>query len=176
MKVTTALIQPFMLNRVTRELEAIEGFSGMTIAETCRSGRRRNLHEQHALQIGESKEKACIEIVRPDEKAQQILETLVGTARTGNSDDEKVFVWPVESDSDDRTSEIDEGRADVTLTLLLFRDFRVFRLDRTGNQESGDQGARSSYNYRTKTERGGKPPCRANERSAERRFCLGTQY
>jgi nitrogen regulatory protein PII len=109
MKIITAMIQPFMLNKVTSALEAIEGFPGMTVTEARGFGRRRNQIERRALQIDEFKEKIRLEIVTPDEKAQQIVETLVRAAHTGNSGDGKVFVWPVENAVRIQTSETDEA-------------------------------------------------------------------
>jgi nitrogen regulatory protein PII len=85
MKIITAMIQPFMLNKVMSALEAIEGFPGMTVTEAPRLGHRRNLLERRTPQFGEFKEKLCVEIVTPDEKAQQIVETLVSAARTRSS-------------------------------------------------------------------------------------------
>ena len=73
MTIITALIQPFMLNKVTSALEAISGFSGVSITETPRFGRMRSLENCRALQIGKSKEKVCIEIASPNEKARQIF-------------------------------------------------------------------------------------------------------
>ncbi len=128
MKVITAVIQPFMLNKVTNALEAIEGFPGVTVTEARSFGRRRNLIERRALQIDESGDKVCIEIVTPDEKAQQIVETFVRAARTNVSGDGKVFVLPVESAVRIQTGETDDGRSDAELTLLIFNDFRVFQL------------------------------------------------
>lgn len=130
MKVITAMIQPFILNKVTSELEAIEDFPGMTVSDVrdlVRGGSRR---ERRALRIEEIKDKVFIEIVTPDEKAQQIVETLVRAARTGESGDGKAFAWPVESAVSAQTGEIDEGRYDATLTLFLFYDFRIFQLAR----------------------------------------------
>jgi hypothetical protein len=54
MKVITATIQPFMLNKLSSALEAIEGFPGMTVMEARRFRRGRNLTERRALRIGES--------------------------------------------------------------------------------------------------------------------------
>jgi len=117
-----------MLNKVTNALEAIEGFPGVTVTEARSFGRRRNLIERRALQIDESGDKVCIEIVTPDEKAQQIVETFVRAARTNVSGDGKVFVLPVESAVRIQTGETDDGRSDAELTLLIFNDFRVFQL------------------------------------------------
>jgi len=128
MKVITAMIQPFMMNKVTRELEAIEDFPGMTVSDVRGLGRRRSLCKQRAPRIDEIKGKVFIEIVMPDEKAQQIVETLVRAARTGESGDGKAFSLPVESAVSAQTGEIDERRYDATLTLFLFNDFRIFQL------------------------------------------------
>lgn len=128
MKIITAMIQPFVLNKVTSALEAIEGFPGMTVTEARRFGRGRNLTERRALQIDASREKVCFEIVTPDEKAQQIVETFVSAARTNVSGDGKVYVLPVESAVRIQAGETDNGRHDASLTLLIFNDFRVFQL------------------------------------------------
>src|SRR5262245_35001761 len=95
MKVITATIQPFMLDKVRSALEAIGGFPGMTVMEARRFGRGRNQTERRALRIDGPGEKVCVEIVTPDEKAQQIVEAFVRAARTNVSGDGKVFVLPV---------------------------------------------------------------------------------
>lgn len=109
MKIITAMIQPFMLSKVSSALEALEGFPGMTVTDARGFGRRRSRQEQRALHIDEFKAKTRIEIVTPDEKAEQIVETLVRTAHTGNSGDGKVFVWPVEHAVRIQTGEINEA-------------------------------------------------------------------
>ena len=109
MKIITAMIQPFMLNKVTSALEAIDGFPGMTVTESRGFGRRRNLLEKRALQIDEFREKLRLDIVTPDKMARQIVEALVRAAHTGNSGDGKVFVWPVEHAIRIQTGEKDEA-------------------------------------------------------------------
>ena len=128
MKVITAMIQPFMLNKVTSEHEAIEDFPGMIVSDVRGLGRRMSLRERRALRIDEIKGKVFIEIVTPDAKPQQIVDTLVRAARTGESGGGKSFVLLVESAVSAQTGEIDERRSDATLTLLIFNDFRVFQL------------------------------------------------
>lgn len=108
MRIITAMIQPFMLNKVTSALEAIEGFPGMTVTQVRGFGRRRNRQEQGSLQIDEFKEKLRLEIVTPSDKVEEIVETLVRAAHTGNSGDGKVFVWPVEDAVRIQTGETDE--------------------------------------------------------------------
>jgi nitrogen regulatory protein P-II 1 len=128
MKAITAMIQPFMLSKVTTALEAIEDLPGMVVSDARSLVRKRGLHERRELRIDAVNGKVFIEIVTPDEKAHQIVETLVRAARTGESGDGKVFALPVETAVSAQTGEIDERRSDATLTLLLFNDFRVFQL------------------------------------------------
>ncbi len=109
MKIITAIVQPFMLSKVTSALEALEGFPGMTITDARGFGRRRSRQEQRALHIDEFKGKTRIEIATPDEKAEQIVETLVRAAHTGNSGDGKVFVWSLESAVRVQTGERDDA-------------------------------------------------------------------
>jgi len=87
MKAITAMIQPFMLSKVTTTLEAIEDFPGMVVSDARCLVRKRGLHERRELRIDEVKGKVFIEIVTPDEKAHQIVDTLVRAARTGESGD-----------------------------------------------------------------------------------------
>ncbi len=68
MKIITAMIQPFMLNKVTSALKTLADFPGMTVTEARGFGRRRSVQEQHSLQLDEFKNKARLEIVAPDER------------------------------------------------------------------------------------------------------------
>jgi nitrogen regulatory protein PII len=128
MKAITAMIQPFMLSNIATALEAVEGFPGMTVSDVRGFRRKRDLRERRAPRIDEVKGKVFIEIITPDEKAHQIVETLVRAARTGEGGDGKVFALPVETAVGAQTGEIDERRSDATPTLLIFNDFRVFQL------------------------------------------------
>jgi nitrogen regulatory protein PII len=82
MEVITAVIPPSILNKVADALEAIEGFPGMAITEARRFARGRKLTGRRTLQIDAFREMLCIEIITPDEKARQIVDTLVCAART----------------------------------------------------------------------------------------------
>lgn len=42
MKIITAIVQPFMLSKVTHALEEIEGFPGMTIIDARGFGREKS--------------------------------------------------------------------------------------------------------------------------------------
>ena len=101
MKIITAMVQPFMLSKVTSALESIDGFPGMTVTDARGFGREKSLHDQgtpHSVRedFVEYVKKARIEIVARDEMVEHIVETIVKTAHTGNRGDGKVFVWPVE--------------------------------------------------------------------------------
>ena len=109
MKMITAMIHPFLLNKVTSALEGIADFPGMTVTEARGFGHRRSIREQHSLHLDEFSQKIRIEIVTPDRLAQQIVAALVRAARTGNSGDGKVFVWPVESAVRIQTGETDDA-------------------------------------------------------------------
>lgn len=114
MKIITAMVQPFMLSKVTSALEEIEGFPGMTVTDARGFGREKSSHAQGAPHrviedFVEYVKKARIEIVAPDVMADLIVETIVRTAHTGNPGDGKVFVWPVELAVRIQTGERDEA-------------------------------------------------------------------
>jgi nitrogen regulatory protein PII len=101
MKIITAMVQPFMLSKVTGALEALEGFPGMTVTDVRGFGREKSTHESGAPHrviedFVEYVKKARIEIVARDEMVDLIVETIVRVAHTGNRGDGKVFVWPIE--------------------------------------------------------------------------------
>jgi nitrogen regulatory protein P-II 1 len=114
MKIVTAMVQPFMLSKVTGALEAIKGFPGMTVTDVRGFGREKSLHDQGAPHrvsedFVEYVKKARIEIVAHDDMIDRIVETIVDTAHTGNKGDGKVFVWPVEHAVRIQTGETDES-------------------------------------------------------------------
>lgn len=101
MKIITAMVQPFMLSKVTSALEDLDGFPGMTVTDVRGFGREKGIHAHGGAHrviedFVEYVKKARIEIVAPDEMVESIVKTLVSAAHTGNPGDGKVFVWPVE--------------------------------------------------------------------------------
>jgi len=101
MKMITAMIQPFMLAKVTRALEEIRGLPGMTVTDVRGFGREKSAHDvgsPHRVieDFVEYVKKVRIEIVARDEMVDRIVDTIVGAAHTGRRGDGKVFVWPVE--------------------------------------------------------------------------------
>lgn len=114
MKIITAIVQPFMLSKITHALEEIEGFPGMTITDARGFGREKSAHNKGAAHrviedFVEYVKKTRIEIVARDEIVEQIVETIARAAHTGNRGDGKVFVWPVERALRIQTGEIDES-------------------------------------------------------------------
>ncbi len=101
MKIITAMVQPFMLSKVTSALEEIDDFPGMTVTAVRGFGREKASHARGAPHrviedFVEYVKKERIEIVAHDEMVGLIVQTIVSAAHTGNPGDGKVFVWPVE--------------------------------------------------------------------------------
>lgn len=114
MKIITAIVQPFMLSKVTHALEEIEGFPGMTITDARGFGREKSAHDKGAPHrviedFVEYVKKTRIEIVAHDEIVEQIVDTISRAAHTGNRGDGKVFVWQVEHALRIQTGETDEA-------------------------------------------------------------------
>lgn len=114
MKIITAIVQPFMLSKVTGALEEIEGFPGMTVTDVRGFGREKSTHDQgtpHRVieDYVEYIKKARIEIVAREEMVDSIVETIARVAHTGNKGDGKVFVWPVERAVRIQTGETNES-------------------------------------------------------------------
>ena len=114
MKMITAMVQPFMLSKVTAALEEIEGLPGMTVTDARGFGREKGLREQgepHRVMedFVDYIEKARLEIVVGDEMVDSIVETIKRVAHTGNRGDGKIFVWTVERAVRIRTGETGES-------------------------------------------------------------------
>ena len=109
MKIITAMVQPFMLNKVAYALEDLENFPGMTVTDARGFGRKQSPGEQRAAQYNPFHPKSRIEIVAPDEMVESIVSTLVEHARTGKDGDGKVFVWAVEHAVRVQTGETDDS-------------------------------------------------------------------
>jgi nitrogen regulatory protein PII len=107
MKIITAMVQPFMLDKVTDALEGIDGFPGMTVTDVRGFGRRGTAQERD-MPLDIFIEKARIEIVTRDDMVETIVKTIARVAHTGNHGDGKIFVWPVERAVRIRTGETEE--------------------------------------------------------------------
>jgi nitrogen regulatory protein PII len=109
MKIITAMVQPFMLNKITYAFEDMANFPGMTVTEARGFGRKQSPGDQRAAQYDPFHPKSRIEIVAPDEMVESIVNALVEHAYTGKDGDGKVFVWDVERAVRVQTGETDES-------------------------------------------------------------------
>ncbi len=93
MKKIEAVIRHFKLEEVKDALSAI-GIQGMTVSEVRGFGRQKGHKEQYrgAEYTVDFLPKAKMEIVVSDEQAEQVINTIIETARTGQIGDGKIFV------------------------------------------------------------------------------------
>lgn len=96
MKIIIAVIQPFMLNKLTAELEEISDFPGLTVSDVRGFGRRVDARGNRFTELQPYRPKTRVEIVVRDEMAETIVEAIKKHARTGNHGDGKIFVLSVE--------------------------------------------------------------------------------
>jgi nitrogen regulatory protein P-II 1 len=93
MKKIEAVIRHFKLEEVKDALSAI-GIQGMTVSEVRGFGRQKGHKEQYrgAEYTVDFLPKAKMEIVVSDEQSEQVINTIIETARTGQIGDGKIFV------------------------------------------------------------------------------------
>ena len=93
MKMITAIIKPFKLDDV-RQAVADIGIQGITVTEVKGFGRQRGHTELYrgAEYVVDFLPKAKIELAVTDELADQVVEAITNTARTGKIGDGKIFV------------------------------------------------------------------------------------
>jgi nitrogen regulatory protein P-II 1 len=96
MKKIEAIIQPHKLEEVKEALKAI-GIDGMTISEVRGHGRQKGHKEVYrGMEYHvDLLPKVKVEMVVPDGRAEEVVRTLVESARTGKIGDGKVFVYDV---------------------------------------------------------------------------------
>ena len=106
MKMITAIIKPFKLDDV-RQAVADIGIQGITVTEVKGFGRQRGHTELYrgAEYIVDFLPKAKIELAVPDDVAEQVVEAIGNTARTGKIGDGKIFVSNIEQAVRIRTGE-----------------------------------------------------------------------
>ena len=96
MKKIEAIIQPHKLEEVKEALKAI-GIDGMTITEVRGHGRQKGHKEVYRgmeYQV-DLLPKIKLEMVVPDARVEEVIRTLVTSARTGKIGDGKIFVYEV---------------------------------------------------------------------------------
>lgn len=98
MKMVLAFIQPFKLDAVTRALEGVPQFGGMTVTHGSGFGREHFVIPPHDAreELAEFTDKARIEAVVQDDQVDLVIAAIGQAARTGRYGDGMVFVLPVE--------------------------------------------------------------------------------
>jgi nitrogen regulatory protein P-II 2 len=93
MKLVTAIIKPFKLDDVRQALTEI-GAQGITVTEVKGFGRQRGHTELYrgAEYVVDFLPKMKVEIAVDDARAEQVIEAIMNTARTGKIGDGKIFV------------------------------------------------------------------------------------
>ena len=106
MKLITAIIKPFKLDDV-RQAVADIGIQGITVTEVKGFGRQRGHTELYrgAEYVVDFLPKTKIEMAVDDAVAEQVLEAISNTARTGKIGDGKIFVSNLEEVVRIRTGE-----------------------------------------------------------------------
>jgi nitrogen regulatory protein P-II 1 len=96
MKKIEAIIQPFKLDEVKEALMAI-GIDGMTITDVRGHGRQKGHKEVYRGQEYnvDLLAKVKLEMVVPSDRADEVVRTLAGAARTGKIGDGKIFIFDV---------------------------------------------------------------------------------
>ena len=92
MKLVIAIVKPFKLDDVRLAVGEI-GVSGMTVSEVKGFGRQKGHTELYrgAEYSVDFVPKVKIEIAVPAERADEVIEAVIGAARTGSIGDGKVF-------------------------------------------------------------------------------------
>jgi nitrogen regulatory protein P-II 2 len=106
MKMITAIIKPFKLDDV-RQAVADIGIQGITVTEVKGFGRQRGHTELYrgAEYVVDFLPKAKIELAVADDVAEQVIEAIANTARTGKIGDGKIFVTELSQTIRIRTGE-----------------------------------------------------------------------
>jgi nitrogen regulatory protein P-II 1 len=96
MKKVEAIIQPFKFEDVKEALKSI-GVDGMTVSDVRGHGRQKGHKEVYRGQEYhvDLLPKVKLELVIPDERLDEVLRAIAGSARTGKIGDGKLFVYDV---------------------------------------------------------------------------------
>ncbi len=106
MKMITAIIKHFKLDEVRKALTDA-GIHGMTVVDVKGFGRQKGYVEVYRGVEYEVKflPKIKIEVAVPDEKAEEIIDIIANSARTGEIGDGKIFVYNLDEVVRIRTGE-----------------------------------------------------------------------
>ena len=110
MKKIEAVIKPYTLDKLREALEAI-GISGLTIYEVRGHGRQKGHTELYrgAEYTVDFIPKLKLEAIVPDDKEDQVIETITQTCNTGKIGDGKIFVSDMTKVVRIRTGELNES-------------------------------------------------------------------
>src|SRR5262245_6222732 len=108
MKIVMAIIKPFKLDEVRDALTAA-GVHGMTVSEVKGYGRQKGHTEiyrgaEYAVSF---LPKVKIEVAVPTDQVNKVIDAIVGSAKTGQIGDGKIFVYSIDSAVRIRTGETD---------------------------------------------------------------------
>ena len=97
MKMVTAIVKPFKLDEVREALSAI-GVQGVTVTEVKGFGRQKGHTELYrgAEYVVDFLPKVKVEVVVANAQADQVIDAIIGAARTGKIGDGKI--WAVDTD------------------------------------------------------------------------------
>ena len=96
MKMVVAMIRPEKLQDVLKALEAAE-IKSMTVTSSKGRGTRKGITQPGQTYNVDLLEKTKLEIVVTDDLVDKTITAIVGSARTGDMGDGKIFILPVEN-------------------------------------------------------------------------------
>ncbi len=107
MKLIIAIIQPYRIDAVREALTEV-GVEGLTVSEVRGYGRQRGQKEIYrgAEYSVSYVPKLKLEIAVDAEKAEDVVDAITRSARTGKIGDGKIFVLPLEAAQRIRTGEV----------------------------------------------------------------------
>ena len=95
MKLITAVVRPFLIDRLVVAFEDIENFPGMTIMDSEGFGQRLRTNPNDAL--NPFKPNKRIEIACNDEMVEEIVAAIREHAHTGKKGDGIILIMPIEN-------------------------------------------------------------------------------
>ena len=106
MKKVEAIVKPFKLDEVREALSEI-GVTGLTVTEVKGFGRQKGHTELYrgAEYVVDFLPKVQLSVLVPDERVAEIVDAIVGGARTGRIGDGKIFVSKIDDAIRIRTGE-----------------------------------------------------------------------
>jgi nitrogen regulatory protein P-II 2 len=105
-KIVSAIIKPFKLDDVREAMSDI-GITGLTVYEVKGFGRQKGHTELYrgAEYVVDYIPKVKLEVAVDDDRVDQVIDTIIESARTGKIGDGKIFVTDLETVVRIRTSE-----------------------------------------------------------------------